>query len=108
MVYYAKLIKKIGTDCPPGTQAGLNELAKAPEFTKVLHDEVASRGLGLEAVTPCIALVYEKVFQRARSNDCTITLYKGDYTANEGAVLAAFLRMQSEWSYGLKWTEEAN
>jgi len=106
MVHHAKLIKKIGTDCPPRIQAGLNELAKAPEFTKVLHDEVASRGLRLKAVTPCIALVYEKVFQRARGNDCIITLYKGDYTANEGSVLAAFLRMQSEWPYGLEWREE--
>ncbi|PUU72367.1 hypothetical protein B9Z19DRAFT_1111771 [Tuber borchii] len=77
-----------------------------PEFTKVLHDEVASRGLGLKAVTPCIALVYENVFQRARGNDFIITLYKGDYTANDGAVLAAFLRMQSEWPYGLAWREE--
>ncbi|PUU75166.1 hypothetical protein B9Z19DRAFT_368232 [Tuber borchii] len=108
MVYYAKLRKKIGTDCPPETQAGLNELAKAPEFTKVLHDEVASRGLELKAVTSCIASVYNKVLRRARGNDYIITLYKEDYTANEGAVLAAFLRMQSEWSYGLKWREEAN
>ncbi|PUU82591.1 hypothetical protein B9Z19DRAFT_1190263 [Tuber borchii] len=106
MVHYAKLIKKIGTDCPPGIQAGLNELAKAPEFTKALHDEVASHGLGLTAVTSCIALVYAKVFQHARGNDYIITLYKGDYTANEGAVLAAFLRMQSEWPYGLEWREE--
>ncbi|PUU73700.1 hypothetical protein B9Z19DRAFT_1134629 [Tuber borchii] len=93
---------------PRGIQAGLNELAKAPEFTQVLHDEVASRGLGLKVVTSCIASVYEKVLQRARGNDFIITLYKEDYTANEGAVLAAFLRMQSERSCGLEWREEAN
>ena len=66
------------------TQAGLNEIAKAPELTKVPHDEVASRGLGLEAATPCIALVYEKVFQRARGNDCIITLYKGAVARKNG------------------------
>ena len=106
MVHYAKLIKKIGTDCPPGIQAGLNELAKAPEFTKVLHNQVASRGLGLKAVTRCIALVYKNVFKHARGNDYIITLYKGDYSINESAVLTAFLRMQSEWPYGLEWREE--
>ena len=31
---------------------------------------------------------------------------KGDYSVNESAVLAAFLRMQSEWPYGLEWREE--
>ena len=39
MVHHAKLIKKIKTDCPPEIQAGLNELAKTPEFTKILHDQ---------------------------------------------------------------------
>jgi len=106
MAHHAKLIKKIKTDCLPEIQAGLDELAKTPEFTKILHDEVVSRGLVLEAVIQCIALVYDKAFQHARGNDYIITLYKGDYTANEVAVLATFLKLQSEWSHGLEWREE--
>ena len=106
MVYHAKLIKKIGADCPPEIQAGLNELAKTLAFTKVLRYEAASRGLKLEAVTPCIALVYDKVFKHAHGNDYIITLYEEGYTASELAVLAAFLRMQSEWPHGLQWRDE--
>ncbi|PUU77512.1 hypothetical protein B9Z19DRAFT_1086112 [Tuber borchii] len=106
MVHHAKLIKKIGDDCPTEIQAGLNELAKTPAFTKVLREEAASRGLKPEAVTLCIALVYDKVFQQAHGNDYIITLYEEDYTASERAVLATFLRMQSEWPHGLQWSEE--
>ena len=106
MVYHAKLIKKIKTDCPSEIQAGLNKLAKTPEFTKILHDEVASRGLVLEAVIQCIALAYDKTFQHAHGNDYIITLYKGDYSANEVAVLATFLKLQNEWWHGLEWREE--
>ena len=105
MVHHAKLIKKIKTDCPPEIQVGLNELAKTPEFTKILYDEVASRGLVLEAVIQCIALAYNIAFHHAPGNDYIITLYKGDCTANEAAVLATFLRLQSEWPYGLEWRE---
>jgi len=106
MVHHAKLIKKIKTDCLPEIQAGLDELAKTPEFTKVLHDEVASRGLVLEAVIQCIALAYDIAFHNSPGNDYIITLYNGDYTANEAAVLATFLKLQSEWSHGLEWREE--
>jgi len=106
MVHHAKLINKIGADCPPEIQAGLNELAKTPAFTKGLHDEPASRGLKPEAVSPCIALVYGKVFQHTHGNDYIITLYEEGYTAGELAVLATFLRMQSEWPHELHWREE--
>ena len=105
-MYHAKLIKEIRTDCPPGIQAGLDELAKTSAFTHVLRDEAASRGLVLEAVIRCIALIYDKTFLHAHGNDHIITLYNGDYTANEVAVLAAFLRVQSEWLHGLQWNEE--
>ncbi|PUU72546.1 hypothetical protein B9Z19DRAFT_1069682 [Tuber borchii] len=106
MVYHAKLIKEIRADCPAGIQEGLNELAKTPEFTRVLGEEVASRGLTLEAVIRCIALIYNKTFLHAHGNDDIITLYNGDYTANEVAVLATFLKVQSARLYGLEWKEE--
>ncbi|PUU77513.1 hypothetical protein B9Z19DRAFT_1086113 [Tuber borchii] len=106
MVHHAKLIKKIGAGCPTEIQAGLNELAKTPAFTKVLRKEAASRGLKPEAVTPCIASVYGKVCQHAHGNDYIITLYEEGYTASELTVLATFLRMQSEWPHGLQWREE--
>ncbi|PUU80886.1 hypothetical protein B9Z19DRAFT_1122812 [Tuber borchii] len=61
MVHHAKLIKKVGADCPPETQAVLNELAKTHAFTKVLGEEAASRGLKPEAVTQCISLVYDSL-----------------------------------------------
>ena len=108
MVYHAKLINEIRTNCPPGIQAGLNELATTPKFTHVLQDEVASRGLVLEAVVQCIALIYDKTFRHAHGNDHIITLYNQDYTANEVAVLATFLKVQSEWLHGLEWREEKN
>ena len=109
IVHHAILIKKIKADCPLDgrldIQAGLDELAKTPEFTKILHDEAASRGLVLEAVIQCIALAYKIAFYHAPVNDYIITLYNGDCTADEAAVLAAFLRLQSEWPYGLEWRE---
>jgi len=106
MVYEAKLIKKIGTDCPPGVQAGLSALAKTEAFTEVLQKEVAVRNLVLEDVSPSIDFVYRKALRHASGNDSVITLYEVDYTANECAALAAFLTVQSKWPYGLEWKEE--
>ena len=106
MVYEAKLIKKIGADCPPGVQAGLSALAKTEAFTQALQKEVAVRNLVLEDVSPSVDFVYRKTLQRATDNDFVITLYKVDYTANECAALAAFLTVQSKWPFGLEWKEE--
>jgi len=107
MVYQAKLIKKISTDCPPGVQAGLNALAKTEAFTNILHKEVATRNLVFKDVRPCINFLYRKTLQRAHGNDLlTIILYSQDYTANECAALATFLKVKDEWRNGPKWREE--
>lgn len=107
MVYHAKLLKKIGADCALGVQSGLDEISKTPAFTKLLHEEAAARGLAPKAVIPCIDFIYNKAYKYGgRGNDSIITLYKDDYTVKELAVLATFLRLQSEWPHGLEWKEE--
>jgi len=47
-------MKKITTDRESGVQAGLDALAKTPEFIQILQEEVTARDLQLEAVTECI------------------------------------------------------
>ncbi|PUU78575.1 hypothetical protein B9Z19DRAFT_1141958 [Tuber borchii] len=107
MVYHAKLLKKIGADWALGIQSGLDEISKAPAFTKLLHEQAAARGLVPKDIIPCIAFVYDKAYKHgARGNDSIITLCKDDYTVKELAVLATFLRLQSEWPHGLEWREE--
>jgi len=107
MVYEAKLIKKISTDCPPGVQAGLNALAKTEAFTNILHKEVATRNLVFEDVSPCIGSLYSKTLKHANGNDfLTIILRNQDYTANECAALATFLKVKDEWGHWPDWAEE--
>jgi len=99
-------MKKISTDCPPGVQAGLNALAKTEAFTNILHKEVATRNLVFEDVGPCIGSLYRKT-RLARGNDpLTIILYSQDYTANECAALATFLKVKDEWGHWPGWKEE--
>lgn len=101
----AKLIK-ILTDCPPGIQAGLNALAKTEAFTRVLQDEVTTRNLVLDDVSSCIGFLYDKTLKHGNGNDSIITLSDSDYTVNECAGLATFLRVQTQWPHGLEWEEE--
>jgi len=106
MVFEAKLIKKISTDCPPGVQAGLNALAKTEAFTNILHKEVATRNLVFKDVRLCIGSLYRKTLKLASGNDLLIiTLYNQDYTANEFAALTTFLKLKSEWGHGPSWKE---
>jgi len=106
MVFHAKAIKKINHDCRPGIQAGLDEIAKTQEFIAVLNQEVIGRGLVLQNVTRGIPLAYSQAEKLARGNDTIITLRRQDYTANQVAVLAAFLKVQGRWSGGLEWIED--
>jgi len=98
-------MKKITTDRESGVQAGLDALAKTPEFIQILQEEVTARDLQLEAVTECIPDIYYKASKHALSNDFIITIYKEEHTMEERAVLATFLRMQREWPHGLQWKE---
>jgi len=104
-VYQAELMKKFTTDRESGVQDRLNELAKTPEFIHILQEEVAARGLQLEAVTECIPYIYYEVSKRAFRNDFIITIYQEDHTVEECAALAAFLRMQRGWPSGFQWME---
>ncbi|PUU73745.1 hypothetical protein B9Z19DRAFT_1134561 [Tuber borchii] len=45
IVYEAELMKKITTDCKYEVQAGLDELAKTPEFIQILQEEVTASRL---------------------------------------------------------------
>ncbi|RPA97049.1 hypothetical protein L873DRAFT_1791224 [Choiromyces venosus 120613-1] len=96
MVYQAKVIKKIDPNCQPGIQDGLNEIAKTQEFIAVLEQEVVARRLVLKDVTRCIALAYDQASKHAQGNDSIITLREQHHTANQLAVLAAFLRVQTQ------------
>jgi len=108
-VFLAKLQKKIDPNWAEGVQAGLNELAKTPEFVKALHEEVAARHLVLRNVTQCISRTYEDASKNLQgSNESTITLGEKDHTPNQRAVLVSFLRVQSGWLGGLQWKEEKN
>jgi len=98
-------MKKITTDRESGVQAGLDALAKTPEFIQILQEEVTARDLQLEAVTECIPDIYYEASKHALSNDFIITIYKEEHTMEERAVLATFLRMQREWPHGLRWKE---
>ncbi|PUU73731.1 hypothetical protein B9Z19DRAFT_1134546 [Tuber borchii] len=105
IVYQAELMKKITTDSEYEVQAGLNELSKTPEFIQILQEEVTASRLQLEAVTACIPSIYYEASKRAIWNDIIITVYEGDHTAEQRAVLVAFLRMQRRWPFGLEWRE---
>jgi len=91
----------------PGIQAGIDELAKTPEFVEALQNEVAARKLTVENVTACIDSIYYSVSAHAKGNDLVIALYEDHYTREECAVLAAFLQVQSGWPHGFKWTQVA-
>ena len=99
-------MKKITTDRESGVQAGLDALAKTPEFIQILQEEVTARGFQLEAVTECIPSIYYEASKRALRNDFVIAIYEEEHTMEECAVLAAFLRMQREWPHGLQWREQ--
>ena len=98
-------MKKITTDSEYEVQAGLDELAKTPEFIQILQEEVTASCLQLKAVTACIPSIYYEASKRALYNDFIITIYEEDHTAEQRAVLAAFLRMQRGWPLGLQWRE---
>ena len=102
-MYQARLMKKIPTDSEYEVQAGLDKLAKTPEFIQILQEEVAASGLQLEAVTACIPSIYYEASKRAIWNDIIITIYEEDHTVEQRAVLVAFLRMQRGWPFGLQW-----
>jgi len=51
-------MKEIMTDRESGVQAGLDALAKTPEFIQILQQEVTVRGFQLEAVTEYIPSIY--------------------------------------------------
>jgi len=104
-VYQAKLMKKIGTDCPSGVQAGLDALAKTSEFTQALQKEVAASDLALEKVTACIPSIHDEASKCALGNDSIITIYEEDHTIEQRAVLTTFLKMQSGWPHRLDWME---
>ena len=106
MVYHANVIKKIDHDYRSGIQGGLDKIAKTQEFIAVLNQEVIERGLELQNVTRCIPLAYSRAEIHARGNDAVITLRPQDYTANQVAVLAAFLTVQGGWPGGLDWMED--
>ena len=99
-------MKEIMTDGESGVQAGLDALAKTPEFIHILQQEVTIRGFQLEAVTEYIPSISCEASKRALSNDFIITIYKAEHTMEECAVLAAFLRMQREWAHVLQWREQ--
>ena len=98
-------MKKITTDSEYEVQAGLDELAKTPEFIQILQEEVTARRLQLQAVTACIPSIYYEASKRALWNDLVITIYEEDHTVEQCAVLAAFLKMQRGWPLGLQWRE---
>jgi len=105
MVYHAKVIKKINHDYHYGVQPGLDEIAKTQEFIAVLNQEVIEPGLVLQNVTQCIPLAYSQAEIHAKGNDTIITLSRQHYTADQVAVLAAFLKVQGGWPGGLEWIE---
>ena len=104
-MYQARLMKKIPTDSEYEVQAGLDELAKTPEFIQILQEEVTASRLQLKAVTACIPSIYYEASKRAIWNDIIITIYEEDHTVEQRAVLVAFLRMQRGWPLGLQWRE---
>jgi len=57
-VYQANFMKEIMTDRESGVHAGLDALAKTPEFILILQQEVTVKGFQLEAVTEYIPSIY--------------------------------------------------
>jgi len=96
----AQTDQKIGTNCPPGLRT-LDALANTPEFIQILQEEVTAFHLVSKDVIQCIPSTYEEASKRTFGNDSIITIYKGDHTMKQRAVLATFLRIQSGWPHEL-------
>ncbi|KAG0642236.1 hypothetical protein HOY80DRAFT_1107966 [Tuber brumale] len=108
IVYQAKMQNII--QHADGIQEGLNEIARLPEFTTILRQEVKYRGLVLQDVESSIESLFQEVLVHPRppSSNGTIVIREGEYNANQHVALIVFLKMQDRWHPYLRWTEGGN
>ena len=91
-----------------GHELGLYALCRQPEFTKVLREEVETRGLVFKDVDECVRSIYWDLLPPPPSYDRneTIVIRDVDFTPEQRAALVTFMKVQSKWSCPSSWREE--